>query len=78
MRNLIYKRFLRNLALDLAALFILYMILFSMQFGPYLPTEYWVRDIYILKYHIAKDIKEKKIVIISGSSGLFGIDSSLI
>jgi hypothetical protein len=48
------------------------------QFGPYLPTEYWVRDIYILKHHIAKDIKEKKIVIISGSSGLFGIDSSLI
>jgi hypothetical protein len=49
-----------------------------MQFGPYLPTEYWIRDVYILKHHIATDIKEKKIVIIAGSSGLFGIDSSLL
>jgi hypothetical protein len=66
------------LALGLAVLFIIYVILFSVQFGPYLPTEYWIRDVYILKHHIAKDIKEKKIVIISGSSGLFGVDSSLI
>lgn len=78
MRDLIYKRFLRNLALGLVVLFIIYVILFSMQFGPYLPTEYWIRDVYILKHHIAKNIKEKKIVIISGSSGLFGVDSSLI
>jgi hypothetical protein len=52
--------------------------LFSLQFGPYVPTEYWIRDVYILKHYIAQDIKEKKIVIIAGSNGLFGIDSSLI
>jgi hypothetical protein len=76
MKNLIYKRFLRNLVLSLAGLSILYVVLFSLQFGPYVPTEYWIRDLYILKHHIAGDIKEKKIVIISGSNGLFGIDSS--
>lgn len=78
MRNLVYKRFLRNLLLCLAGLFILYVILFSLQFGPYVPTEYWIRDVYILKHYIAKDIKGKKTVIIAGSNGLFGIDSSLI
>lgn len=78
MKKTTYKRFLLNLLLSLAALCIIYVILFSMQFGPYIPTEYWIRDVYTLKHHIAKNIKENKIVIISGSNGLFGIDSSLI
>lgn len=59
-------------------MFIIYVILFSLQFGPYLPTEYWVRDIYIVKQHILQQIRGQKIVIVSGSNGLYGIDSSMI
>lgn len=78
MKHSIYKRFLRNVLLNLILLTVVYVILFSLQFGPYIQTEYWVRDAYILKRHIAQSIKEKKIVIIAGSNGLFGIDSSHI
>lgn len=78
MKKKSYKRFLRNTIFCLLALFAMYMVLFSMQFGPYCPTEYWVRDLFILKSHQADKIKEQKIVIMAGSNGLYGFESPLI
>jgi len=43
-----------------------------------MPAEYWVREVKIAKQHLGGRIKEPKIVILGGSNGLIGIDSSLI
>jgi hypothetical protein len=42
------------------------------------PSEPWVEDIYIAKLYAAKKISGRKIIIASGSNGLFGISCQII
>jgi hypothetical protein len=52
-----------------------YLILFYLQFGPYIKAEYWLRDIQIVKTYIQRSTSSPKIIILSGSNSLFGLDS---
>ena len=58
--------------------FIIYIILFYFQLGADIKSEYWINSSYQYKDFKAKSIKSKKIIIISGSNSLFGINSELI
>lgn len=58
--------------------FIIYIILFYFQLGADIKSEYWINSSYQYKDFRAKSIKSKKIIIISGSNSLFGINSELI
>lgn len=57
----------------------LYVALFFFQLGPYMPADYWIRDAFVLKEHLADQVAgEPRILIMAGSGSLYGIDSSLI
>ncbi len=73
-----YKAFLLYTVLFLLITAGIYYLLFQLQFGPYESTEYWLRDAYWIKRHIADHTKGQKILIVGGSNGLFGIDSAMI
>lgn len=44
----------------------------------YIPAEYWLPEAISIKEHYAKTIKEPKIIVIGGSSSLFGICTSIL
>ncbi len=56
----------------------IYYLLFSYQMGAKVKAEWWLKNIYDCKDHVASQTKSPKIIIISGSNALFGIDSSII
>lgn len=56
----------------------LYLLLFHAQFGSPIRAEVWVREVYIVKSHISDRTPGPRIVIISGSNALFGMDSHLM
>jgi hypothetical protein len=60
------------------AFFISYITMFFYQLKAPIPAEYWIDSTYKYKDYKAKTIKKKKIIIISGSNSLFGINSEKI
>jgi len=60
----------------ICTLFGFYLILFYLQFGPYIKAEYWLRDIQIVKTYIQRSTASPKMFILSGSNSLFGFDSN--
>ncbi len=59
-------------------IFISYILTFFFQLHAPLKAEYWINSAYKYKDFKAKTIKKKKIIIISGSNSLFGINSEII
>ncbi|TNC82435.1 MAG: hypothetical protein C9356_03140 [Oleiphilus sp.] len=57
----------------------LYAYLLNSVIGSTLQTdEYWTRAIYDYKQHAAKQSEAPKVIVLSGSNGMFGVDSSLL
>jgi len=56
----------------------LYISILYIQLGNETQGSRWVYDAYNLKEEAASEILEPKIVIVSGSNGLFGVDSDLL
>ena len=61
-----------------ALIFFVYVNFFC--FDPlYTPAEYWIQDMYNLKdLYFRRSISGKKIIIISGSNSLFGVNSNIV
>jgi hypothetical protein len=55
-----------------------YVAAFMFQMGAPLSAEYWLSDEIKIKEYLAQQINQPKIIISSGSNGLFGIDSPTI
>lgn len=62
----------------IVSLLAIYFGLFHFQQGERFPAEYWIKNIYTFKEDKAQKIEERKILIISGSNSLFGINSELL
>jgi hypothetical protein len=73
-----YRRYLAGIAGVVALLGALYTALFSLQVGAPVKAAYWLRELKIVKEHIARNAGEEKIVIMGGSNALFGLESELI
>lgn len=72
------KRFILLCLLFTGSLFIFYFSLFLFQLNAPVKAEYWVHDVYSYKEFKAKGISGKKIIVMAGSNGLFGINSEMI
>src|SRR6185295_2579109 len=72
------KKYLIYCLASLIALSGLYYALFILQFDNGTSAEYWIYKEMILKKQFAEQIKTPKIIIISGSNALFGVDSHLL
>ncbi len=55
-----------------------YYACFHYQLGADVKAEWWVKNAYQYKDHIAVHTKSPKIIIISGSNSLFGMDSAIV
>lgn len=55
-----------------------YYYCFTFQLGARVEAEWWLKDVYSYKDHVAQKTPSPKIIIISGSNGLFGMDSGII
>lgn len=72
------KRFSTTFICLIVFLIFLYYILFSIQLGKTHFGTFWVKNVYQYKEYLAKNMKNRKIIVISGSNGLFGLNSSII
>jgi len=72
------KKFISLVIIILIAFSSFYYALFSYQVGADVKAEWWLKNLYDYKDHIATQKKSPKIIIISGSNSLFGVDSSII
>jgi hypothetical protein len=71
------KRYIATLSASCLTVIITYACFWYFTLGGN-PSEPWVEDIYIAKLYAAKKISGRKIIIASGSNGLFGISSQII
>lgn len=71
-------KFWLNLAIGFFCINFAWLILLYAQIRLPTASSEWVYETYKLKNSIASSIKEDKIVIVSGSNGLFSIDSKII
>lgn len=68
-------RYLLGMAATTALLGGLYTLMFLYQLGAPVTAAYWVNDVKVAKLHIAGRLKQKKLVVLGGSSALFSVDS---
>ena len=71
-------RFFIQFCITLVILLVLWIALVYFQTGNPTQTSQWVADVYNKKTAIAQNIQTDKIVIVSGSNSLFGVDSQLL
>lgn len=55
-----------------------YLTMFWISTEGYVKSEWWVKDVYRFKEHVASQIEKPKIIIAGGSNALFGINSAVI
>lgn len=55
-----------------------YYAAYRIQQGSPVRAEWWIRNVYDVKEEISKPLTDRKIIILSGSNALFGIDASVI
>jgi len=55
--------------------FLAYLLIFFSQLGSSIKAEWWIHDVKIKKEQIASHVNKNRIVIVSGSNGLFGFNS---
>lgn len=72
------KKFLLTSVWFVFALFMIYLSIFYYQLGMPIRTEWWVKNCYQYKDYRAEEISGKKIIILSGSNGLFGINGAVL
>lgn len=71
-------RFLVTVAGILCVLIAFYYACFSYQIGAHVEAEWWLKDVYSYKDHVAARTESPKIIIVSGSNSLFGINSTIV
>lgn len=72
----LYRKYLIYSAAFLSLQCIGYYAIFCFQLGAPIEAEYWLWDLRILKEDIAQRTPSPKLAVVSGSNGLFGIDSA--
>lgn len=72
------KRYLLSTSILLLLYFIVYLSVYRFQIGALVKSEKWVNDVNQYRDFRSKKIKQQKLIIISGSNSMFGIDSDLI
>lgn len=55
-----------------------YIYIWWLSLGKYETAEHWLKNVYDIKSYRAGEIKEPKIILLSGSNGLFGISSKVL
>lgn len=70
--------YIKKINISLIVIAILWAGLFVVQLGAPTPTSAWIDDAYQLKTHRAQQIDVPKLVVVSGSSALFGINSPML
>jgi hypothetical protein len=71
-------KYLAVLVTSFLAIFSVWFVLWYLSLGGYQKAEHWLRYAYQIKAYSANKITEEKIIIASGSNGLFGISSEVI
>lgn len=77
-RSVKAKRFLLQALAMLIIVFAGYLVAFGYQLGSHVKAEWWVKNIYDYKGHLASSIEDRKILMVAGSNALFGLDSAVI
>lgn len=72
------KRFLAVFAAALVALVLVYHAAFRAQLGSPVVAEWWLKNMYDIKGYIAESAASTKVIILSGSNSLFGINSGVM
>lgn len=72
------RTYLATVATIILVLTAMYYAIFSLQLGANVEAEWWVKNIYSYKDHVAARTESPKILIVSGSNSLFGLDSGII
>lgn len=72
------KKYLVQCFFSLIILSVAYYAFFTLQFDNPSAAEYWIHDELVVKKHFVENIKKPKIMIVSGSNALFGIDSAYL
>lgn len=75
---MINSRVLAAIASGFCVAAAIWFALIMAQIGNHTPAGQWVREAYQLKNHKAESVDGNKIVIVSGSNALFGVNSKLI
>ena len=71
-------KYLFALFVSFVGVFFTWFTLWYFSLGGYQKAEHWLRDVYQIKIHSARNIGDNKIIIASGSNSLFGISSEVI
>lgn len=72
------KKFILTVIVLLCFFLGFYLFLFSLRTGANVKAEWWLKNVYDYKDYIAARTKSPKIIILSGSNAMFGIDSYII
>lgn len=78
MPNTNAKKYLLASLAGVITLCLFYITIFYASLNTYTPSEWWIRDFYLYKEHRAKSFQNPKIIIVGGSSVLYGINSELV
>lgn len=78
MTQLSGKKFVFIVAVILLLSAGLYCALFYYQIGAHVKASWWLKNAYDYKDHIASQTASPKIIVLSGSNALFGIDSTIV
>lgn len=71
-------KYLAYAAVTALLLGLIHLSVFFYQLGAPVQAEYWLYESAIVKHNLIAAIKEPKLVVLGGSSALFGIDSTLL
>ncbi len=72
------RNYLVTVAAIVLGLAVIYYGFFSYQLGADVEAEWWVKNLYSYKDHVAARTESPKILIVSGSNSLFGLDSGIL
>ena len=73
-----YKLYLSTLLILAVVFFVLYISAFRLQVGSPVVAAWWAKSTQDYKDYYAETISDKKIIISSGSNGLFGVNSAVV
>ncbi len=72
------KHFLIIVLLIVLALCGMYYCVFMYQIGSHVIAEWWLKNVYSYKEHVASSIDTRKVIVAAGSNALFSLDSRVI
>jgi hypothetical protein len=73
-----YHRYLKSLLTSFFACWLLFGAAAFAQIGASTPGASWIDGLYATRHHLADPIKQPKILVVAGSSALFGVSAEMI